>query len=159
MSNASLMESLKFTDEDLTYNRRGEFSPRQRAQEKTDTQGCRRSSGIFVLVAVAVIALGILTRSELIQGLSVPLGILGIIAAGAFLLSFSKSSLKVANVRGTAKLTMNQDRGSTFHVVIVAGTHFRIPLAAYNAIEEGANYAVYYIPMGRNQILSMERVE
>jgi hypothetical protein len=160
MSTAALMESLKFTDEDLSYNRRGEFAPRQLAEEKSNEQGCRRSSGIFVLVAAAVVALGIITRSELVQGLSVPIGIFGILAAGAFLLSFSKSTLKVANVRGAAKLTMDRAESSApSHVMIVNGTYFRIPFAAYNAIEEGATYAVYYIPMQRNQILSMEKME
>lgn len=159
MSTASLMESLKFTEEDLTYNRRGEFSPRQLAEEKTNAQGCRRSSGIFVLSAVFVVALGILTGSELVQGLSIPWGILGILAAGAFLFTFSKLSLKVATARGVVKVTMEQNRVAPHHVLIVNGTYFRIPFAAYNAIEEGATYAVYYIPMQRNQILSMERVE
>ena len=159
MSTASLMEILKFTDEDLSYNRRSEFSPRQFAEEKSNEQGCRRSSGIFVLVAIAVVALGIITRSELVQGLSVPIGIFGILAAGFFLLSFSKSTLKVANARGAAKLTMDRGEGAPHHVVIVSGTYFRIPFAAYNTIEEGATYAVYYIPMQRNQILSMEKVE
>ena len=159
MSTASLMESLKFTQEDLSYNRRGEFSPRQLAEEKSNEQGCRRSSGIFVLVAAAVVVLGIITRSEIMQGLSVPIGIFGLLALGAFVLTLTKSTLKVANVRGSAKLSMDRAEGAPYHVVIISGVYFRIPFAAYNAIEEGANYAVYYIPMQRNQILSMEKVE
>jgi hypothetical protein len=150
---------LKFTEEDLSYNRRGEFSPRQLAEEKSNTQGCRRSSGIFVLFAAAVVALGIITRSEIVQGLSVPIGIFGLLALGAFVLTLSKSTLKVANVRGAAKLSMDRAEGAPYHVLTISGVYFRIPFAAYNAIEEGANYAIYYIPMQRNQILSMEKVE
>jgi hypothetical protein len=39
MSTASLMAILKFTDEDLSYNRRGEFSLRQIAKEQVNAQG------------------------------------------------------------------------------------------------------------------------
>jgi hypothetical protein len=159
MSTASLMQILRFTDEDLTYNRRGEFSPRQIAEEQANVQGCRRASCSFVLIAMAVVVLGIVAGSELMQRLSVPLGILGLLAAGAFFLTYSKSSLKVATTSGEAKLTMDRGGGAPYHVLIIGGTYFRISFAAYNQIEEGATYSVYYIPMQRNQILSIERIE
>jgi hypothetical protein len=159
VAQSDLMRIFKFTEEDLSYNRRGEFSPRQKAEEKENARGCRRTSGIFVLIAVGVVAAGVITGIELLQGLSVPLGIWGLLAFGAFLLTFSKSSLKVATARGKARLTMDRDRGATYHVLIVNGVYFRVSMAAYGAIEEGASYAVYYVPMSINQLLSIERIE
>jgi hypothetical protein len=159
MSAAPFMEIFHFTEEDLSYNRRNEFSPRQIAEEKANSVGCRRTSGIFVLITAVVVVLGIVTGLEWLQGLSVPLGIFGILAAGAFILTFSNSSLKVVTARGAAKLTMDRHKGAAHHVLIIAGTYFSIPFAAYNLIKEGETYAVYYIPMQRAQILSIEPVE
>lgn len=159
MADAKLMQVFQFTEEDLAYNRRGEFSPRQNAQERENTTGCRRTAGIFALVAAVVVALGILTGLELLQTLSVPLGIWGLLALGAFALTFGKSAITVKATRGKAKLTMDHSRGATYHVLIVNGVYFRVSLAAYDAVEEGASYAVYYIPMQLNQLLSIERIE
>lgn len=161
MPSSQLMRDFNFSEEDLIYNRRGEISPRQAAEEKTDAQGCRRASGMFVLVVAAVIVLGIVTGWEILQGLSVPLGIFGAVALGAFALTYSKDAPRVAAARGAAKLTMDRERnqGVAYHALIVNGTYFRIPAAAYEHLIEGASYAVYYFPAQSKRILSIEPVE
>jgi hypothetical protein len=159
MASNPLAEAFGFDAEDLAHNRRGEFSPRQRATERKDAAGCRRSAGIAVLLAAGLVGAAIALRSELLGGFAVPAGVFGLVALLAFVLSFTKSTLKIAAVRGPAKLTMDRTRGAPKHVLIVQGTYFEIPHSAYSQIEEGASYAVYYVPHQRAQVLSVEKRE
>jgi hypothetical protein len=159
MASNPFAEAFGFDTEDLAHNRRGEFSPRQLATERENAAGCRRSAEIAVLVAAALVAAAVGLRSELLGGFAVPAGIFGLVALGAFALSFTKSTLKIASVRGPAKLTMDRARGAPKHVLIVQGTYFEIPHSAYSQLEEGASYAVYYVPHQRNQVLSVEKLE
>lgn len=105
-----------------------------------------------------MIVLAVVTGWQALQSLAVPLGVWGVLALGAFALTFSKGLPKVASVRGTAKLTMDSSKGSAYHVLIVGGTYFHISAAAYDHLTEGAAYAVYYIPMHSNVVLSLEEV-
>jgi hypothetical protein len=159
MANDPLAETFGFDTEDLAHNRRGEFSLRQRATERENAAGCRRTAGIAVLVAIGLVGAAVGLRSELLGGFAVPAAVFGLVALGAFALSFGKSTLTIASVRGPAKLTMDRARGAAKHVLIVEGTYFEIPHAAYSQLEEGASYAVYYVPLQRTQVLSIEKLE
>jgi hypothetical protein len=159
MASDPLAEAFGFDTEDLAHNRRSEFSPRQLATERENAAGCRRSAGIAALVAAGLIGAAVAFRSELLGGFAVPAGVFGLVALAAFVLSFTKSKLEIAAVRGAAKLTMERARGAPKHVLIVQGTYFEIPHSAYSQIDEGSSYAVYYVPHQRNQVLSVEKLE
>jgi hypothetical protein len=96
MASSPFAEAFGFDTEDLAHNRRGEFSPRQLATERENAAGCRRSAGIAVLVAAGLVGAAVALRSELLGGFAVPAGVFGLVALGAFALSFTKSTLKIA---------------------------------------------------------------
>lgn len=153
----------KFAVEDLPYNRRGELSPRQKAEMNSDSRGCL----VRLLIVNGIgLALILVTRAISLQAFD-QFGVfgIGILFMGVpwlimALLPTPKSLYDIRKVVGPARVQMGYTSGQNkYYMLIVDGTDFRVSAGLHNALEDGPDVAVYYTTSGaRNSIVSWELV-
>lgn len=168
-----LMHSLNFTEEDLTYNRKGTLSPQQNERMKA-----RRRTLKLALLVLGLILLGagisfLPGAIELYSqgdtnwvGNAVAFGIFALIGLPfAYLGIRPMRPVKVATARGPAKIarverTSSSDNSTSTYIATemhIAGKIFTMPDAAFPELEDGVMYAVHYWE-GINEVFSVERV-
>lgn len=168
-----LMQSLKFTEEDLPYNRRGVLSPQQvsriTAQRRTiklvllilglllTGGGLAFLPGMLDLYAQGdsnwmanAAALGIFAL------LGLPLVYLGIRPMRPVKVAAARGPVKVARVQRTSR-TNNATSTYVATELHIAGKIFTLPDAAFSELEDGAMYAVYHWE-GLDEVFSLEKM-
>lgn len=169
-----LMQTLDFTEEDLTYNCKGMLSPRQTARVTQKRRlfklallllgillgggggGILASEGFSALTKDASAALGTLVGAGVLALIGAPLIYLGIRPMRPVSVAGAKGKARLACVQRTSR---SRSGTSTFiatelHLV---GKIFSIPDKVFPELEDGAVYAVYYWD-GLDVIFSLERL-
>lgn len=168
-----LMQSLKFTEEDLAYNRKGTLSPQQNERVKA-----RRRTLKLALLVLGLILLGagvafLPSAIELYSqgnsnwvGNAVTFGVFALIGLPFTYLGIRPMRpVKIATVRGPAKIarverTSRSNNSTSTYIATemhIVGKVFTMPDAAFPELEDGAMYAVHYWE-GINEVFSVERV-
>jgi len=159
MQQRNTVKTVVFSAEDLEYNRRGEYSPRQRAAMRADGIGCFWILGLFAGLCALVVAGGFVPRADVPWQIAALAGIAGGVALWFGLdiwFFFSRPSVKA--VTGTVEVVV--DRSTIYnykHNIIVGTVVFHTDHLLPRAFEAGTAYAFYYFGSTTNNILSYEK--
>ncbi len=163
MAAAADFEKLfQFESGDISYNRRGELSPRQQQVKRAESRGCLTRLLAVLGAAAALFVIGLFVLEGEIGELVGGIGITGILMTTPFLIiylaSARKSTNQVLTVDGTAKLSMGYTKGTNkYYMVVINDVDFRVNQMVYDAFEEDTRYIVYYTRAGSmNSIVSLE---
>lgn len=168
-----LMQSLNFTEDDLTYNRRGVLSPQQTARVKAQ----RRTLKLVLLVlGLILIGSGVAFLPGMLDlrtqgdsnwvGNAVALGIFALLGLPLIYLGIRPMRpVKVAVTKGRARVarverTSRSNNSTSTYIATelhIADKIFTVPDAAFPELEDGVVYAVYHWE-GVNEIFSVERI-
>lgn len=169
-----LMQSLNFTEDDLTYNRKGTLSPRQNAHLTRKRRAFKLillilglllagvGGGVFGVPGVASLpedasaATGMLVGAGVFVLIGVPFIYLGVKPMRPVKVEVAKGKARLARVQRSSR---SKNSTSTYIAseIHVAGKIFSVPDEAFPELEDGAVYAVYYWD-GLNNIFSLERI-
>jgi hypothetical protein len=157
MTDSELMAAFDFTQEDLTYNRNGQFSPAQFARYKRSDNWARVFSWVVLLGSAA--GTYFVLRPFFFDGLPIRgnLGRLiggGLLAAVALLFLyavFEKKDPVILTARGPAQFvsrehasqTGDQTSYSTSYYVDLAGTEIEIGHGKFSVFKQGHIYVIY----------------
>lgn len=167
------MHSLKFTEDDLPYNRRGALSPQQNERVK----GRRRTLKLALLILGLILlgaggfflpgAIDLYSQGDSNWiGNAVAFGVFALFGLPLIYLGIRPMRpVNVATARGPAKIarverTSRSNNSTSTYIATemhVAGKIFTMPDAAFPELEDGAMYAVHYWE-GVNEVFSVERV-
>jgi hypothetical protein len=168
-----LMQSLQFTEEDLTFNRRGILSPRQMTRVRAQR---RTIKFILLIVGLLLTGGGLAFLPGMLElyaqgnanwvGNAVAIGIFALFGLPLMYLGVKPMHpVKVASVKGRARVarverTRRSNNSTTTYVATelhIADKIFTLPDAAYTELEDSAVYAVYYWD-GLSDIFSLEKI-
>ena len=167
-----LMEAFNFTDEDLSYNRQGQLSPRQMERlASADRKG--KVTVVIASLVTGAIAIGLLL--PFIQAMSLEAANLGRAICGVPLIFlsilfffglFRRPDRGVKMVEGRVQFvsrdsTTQQDEAvvtTTGFYIIVGEKEFPVKTEQYNAFTQGHVYRVYHGVAATLGILSVEYV-
>lgn len=169
-----LMQSLDFTEEDLTYNRKGMLSPRQNAHLTRKRRAFKLTllilglllvgvgGGVFAVQGVASLPEDTSAATEMLVGAGVfvligaPFIYLGVKPMRPVKVAIAKGKARLARVQRTSR---SNNATSTYIAseIHVADKIFGVPDEVFPELEDGAVYAVYYWD-GLNDIFSLERL-
>lgn len=168
-----LMQSLNFTEADLTYNRKGTLSPQQSERVKAR----RRTLKLALLIlGLVLLGAGIAFLPGAIElysqgdsnwvGNAVAFAVFALIGLPfAYLGIRPMRPVKVATVRGPARIarverTSRSNNSTSTYIATemhIAGKIFTVPDTTFPELEDGAMYAVHYWE-GTDEVFSVERV-
>lgn len=154
-----LMKILNFTQEDLTYNRRGERSPQH---EALTNRKRRRTKLVILIVGMVLLAIAavwtvlFLRQEELsarIVAVAVGLLLFGLPGLFAAYLGVRPTTKKipVERIEGRAKVarvehTISSNKSTSKYVrteIHIAGKVYPVPDEAFSELEDAETYAIY----------------
>ncbi|MCX7756197.1 MAG: hypothetical protein N2117_13280 [Anaerolineales bacterium] len=165
--NEILAHANRFTLDDLAANREGELTPGQRMKPLGLVIG-GLVMALFILGIVGFMYFLVIPEVEL-EANFLPLLVFGVVlsAIGLFsvrniltgLLDLFFPALKQiqGRVRREKRTSGGRNRSTTYHYVI-NGQNFRVSPQAYQALVDGWEYRIYYLPRTR-KLLSIEVTE
>ena len=162
---ASLLRALAATGDDLTRNRDGRISQRQR-----DLNGAARLPrlAIVVLMGHALLITGLLGGIALLTGqaaLWLVLGIVLLLTLVPFVLMKGEATLQpvlrddvqAGRVEAICGSLVRRPGNGRVYRIIVQGEGFEVSKTVWNVVSEQRDYCVYYLPKSR-RVLTMEIV-
>lgn len=156
----SLENAFHFTPEDLAANRAGRISPDQKTYVKRQWR-FDIFAPIFLVVLMAFVTMA-LFASSVVEGIVATIITLAVAAFFAIRARPREDQITPLSVTGPAKLldTAPEAEGEEHrkydHGLRINAVEFPISELAYEAIQEGETYTIYYLPKTRT-ILSVER--
>ncbi len=177
MADQELMNYFKFDAADLSANRNGQFTDKQKARILVEDKSSRKWSRVGGIVLIFIAAIGLFAAiaagiADSDPGFRIGFGLgFGCIwpaiwgGLGYFILknSFSKHEFKLAKVQGRANIVRRESYSSeshttsVYHELHIGGEEFSVQEDMANVIMQGDEYILYYIA-GTSEILSAESV-
>lgn len=168
-----LMQSLNFTADDLTYNRKGTLSPQQTARVKAQRRTIKL---VLLVIGLILTGAGMTFLPGMLDlhaqgdsnwvGKAVALGIFALFGLPLTYLGIRPMRpVKVAVTKGRARVarverTSRSNNSTSTYIATelhIADKIFTMPNAAFPELEDGAVYAVYHWE-GVNEVFSVERI-
>lgn len=154
----SLMEALKFTEDDLAANRAGQLSAAQRRRLLASRQ---RSLwiGVGVLVLVVLLAttalyIGQVNQTPLLTVIGIGITVCSAVISGVLIrnwyrLSADLSGGTVQALAGTVQHTVRVSGRSATYVFKVDGQELTVPKPVFLSVRNGGRYRFYRTPFSR----------
>ncbi|MBI5931597.1 MAG: hypothetical protein HY862_19975 [Chloroflexi bacterium] len=146
MSYSGLAQVFHFDETDLQYNRQGVMSPRQLEKYANMNKSCLQVSVIATLVFITLtVGVAVLFGKDGLGGI-ITLGVFsGLSGAGTLFAWMTRNeTYEMHQIEGEARLRTDHTENGRRYVVSISGFEFSVDPAAYDIIQDGATYRVYY---------------
>lgn len=175
MTDPNLMQLFKFTADDLQANRRGQLSPTQQARwaEAEQWSGSMAGTAVPLITAAVIAVIGIILSfvvGQLIVGSMLSLVVAGVVGVGMRIRAGRSDHdempapvTAVYHAEGVAHLKETLDRSEhhtsrRYRLEIEHHTFQLFRKEQFEALENGARYAVYYLDDDDKYIVSLEKL-
>lgn len=150
-----LLSALNATDDDLTANRDGRLSERQRARLRRDRRRAALiGAGVLaalILLATALLFVGQRNGTAVLSYAGITATVVGaiygsVVARNAFRLTSDIDAGAVAALTGTVRHTVRVAGRSATYVFSVDGHELVVPKPVFLAVKNGGRYRFYRTP-------------
>ncbi len=149
MLDPRLAQVFEFDDTDLHFNRQGMLSPKQQAAQEQVNRSCLRTSIIITLVLLSA-TIGLLVLfgeyGSSVAGGLVTLGIFTLISGLLTLVAWKtrNDSDVMGQIEGQGWLRIDHGDNGALCILNINGYEFVVEDEAYEVLEDGASYRVYF---------------